>query len=229
MPAAPLNIIYEDNHLLAVNKPPGMPTMGVSEHEASLVRRAKQYIKRRFHKPGNVYLGIMSRLDAGTSGVVVFARTSKAAARLTEQFRNRKVQKTYWAIVAGVPSPVAAELVDWVRKDEARQRMAIVTSDDPGAQEARLRYRTVRSVGGGTLLEVELLTGRKHQIRLQLASRGWPVWGEAKYAAAPPFPAGLALHARRLVIEHPVRREPLELMAPLPRAWRELGIGDEQG
>jgi len=229
MSAAHLHIVYEDNHLLAVNKPPRMPTMGVSEHEASLVRRAKEYIKRRFHKPGNVYLGIMSRLDAGTSGIIVFARTSKAAARLTEQFRSRKVQKTYWAIVAGVPRPAAAELVDWVRKDEPRQRMAIVASDEPGAQEARLRYRTLRAAGSGTLLEIELLTGRKHQIRLQLASRGWPVWGERKYATAPPFPAGLALHARRLVIEHPVRREPLELVAPLPRGWRELGIGDDGG
>jgi 23S rRNA pseudouridine1911/1915/1917 synthase len=227
MSAAHLHIVYEDNHLLAVNKPPGMPTMGVAEHEASLVRRAKQYIKRRFHKPGNVYLGIMSRLDAGTSGVVVFARTSKAAARLTEQFRNRKVQKTYWAIVEGRPGPASGDLTDWVRKDETRQRMMIVSSDAAGAQEARLRYRTLRAVGSGTLLEIELLTGRKHQIRLQLATRGWPVWGEAKYASAPQFPAGLALHARRLVIEHPVRREPLELVAPLPRAWRELGVCDD--
>jgi 23S rRNA pseudouridine1911/1915/1917 synthase len=221
-----LEIIYEDNHLLAVNKPAGLPTMGVAVHSASVITLAKQYIKRRYQKPGNVYLGIMSRLDASSSGVVLLARTSKAAARLTEQFRTRTVQKTYWAIVSGMLEPAEAQLVDWVVKDEALQRMVIASSADGGAKEARLRYRRVRAVGRGTLVEIELLTGRKHQIRLQLSTRGFPLLGERKYGQGLPFSPGIALHARRLVVEHPVRREPLELSAPVTAAWRALGIVD---
>lgn len=219
-----LEVIYEDNHLLAVNKPPGLPTMGVAAHATSLVALAKQYIKRRYSKPGNVYLGIMSRLDADSSGVVLLARTSKAAARLTEQFRTRKVRKTYWAIISGTIDPATGELTDWLAKDEARQRMAIVEPSTPGAKEARLRYRTVARVGRGTLLEIDLLTGRKHQIRLQFAARGLPIFGERKYGQGMPFSAGLALHARRLVVEHPVGKQSIELVAPAPAAWQALGI-----
>lgn len=224
MPSAHLDIIYEDNHLLALNKPAGLPTMGVAAGVASLSVRAKQYIKRRYRKPGNVYLGIMSRLDAATSGVVLLARTSKAAARLTEQFRTREVQKTYWAIVSGLVEPQAAQWADWVAKDEPHQRMAIVAASQRGAQEARLRYQFVRAIGRGSLVEVDLLTGRKHQIRLQFSARGFPVFGEAKYGRGLPFASGIALHARRLVLRHPVGGEPLELVAPLPPAWRALGI-----
>ena len=224
MTSSHLEILYEDNHLLAVNKPPGLPTMGVAAGEDSLVLRSKHYIKRRFQKPGNVYLGVVSRLDTGTSGAVVFARTSKAAARLSEQFRSRRVQKTYWAIVSGTMQPAAGELVDWIAKDEAHRRIRVVTPQTPGAREARLRYTWLRPVQGGSLLEIDLLTGRKHQIRVQLAARGYAVWGETKYARAKPFAAGLALHARRLEFEHPVRKTPIDLIAPFPPAWRRLGI-----
>ncbi len=226
MPFHELDVIYEDNHLLALNKPPGLPTMGVAADVPSVVRLAKQYIKSKYRKPGGVYLGIVSRLDAGATGVVLLARTSKAARRLTEQFRSRTVHKTYWAIVSGVPEPAEAELVDWLVKDEARRRMSIAKPGDPAAKEARLRYRRMRGVGGGSLLEIELLTGRKHQIRVQLAARGTPIWGETKYGRGAPFADGIALHARRLVVEHPVRREPVEFVAPLPAAWRALGIDD---
>jgi 23S rRNA pseudouridine1911/1915/1917 synthase len=219
-----LQILYEDNHLLAVNKPPGLPTMGVAAGEMSLVVRAKQYIKHRYHKPGAVFLGVVSRLDTATSGVVILARTSKAAARLTEQFKSRAVQKTYWAIVSGTLDPPAGELIDWVVKDEAQERMTVVEQHSPGAKEARLRYSQLRSLTGGSLLEIQLLTGRKHQIRLQLGERGLPVWGEWKYGRGHPFSAGLALHSRRLVFEHPVRKAPVELVAALPPAWRPLGL-----
>jgi 23S rRNA pseudouridine1911/1915/1917 synthase len=224
MTSSSLQILYEDNHLLAINKPPGLATMGLAAGEISLVVRAKQYIKHRYHKPGAVFLGIVSRLDTATSGVVILARTSKAAARLTEQFRSRAVQKTYWAIVSGELDPPEGELVDWVVKNEAQERMAIATAETPGAKEARLRYRQQRSLAGGSLLEIELLTGRKHQIRLQLGERGHPVWGEWKYGRGRPFGAGLALHSRRLVFEHPVKKTPVELVAPLPPAWRSLGL-----
>ncbi len=226
MQAGRLEILYEDNHLLAVNKPTGLPTMGAAADVPSVVVLAKQYIKARYRKPGNVYLGIMSRLDAVTSGVVVLARTSKAAARLTEEFRSRRVKKTYWALVSGVVEPAEGELCDWVAKDEARQRMIIVGPTDPGAKEARLRYRRLRTLGRGSLLEIDLLTGRKHQIRLQFAARGHALWGEQKYAQGPPFSDGIALHARRLVVRHPIRKEPLELIAPLPPAWHAVGVGE---
>lgn len=221
-----LEIIYEDNHLLAVNKPAGLPTMGVAADAPSVFTFAKQYIKRRYQKPGNVYLGVVSRLDAASTGVLLLARTSKAAARLTEQFRARTVQKTYWAIVSGIFETPSGEFVDWVVKDEPLQRMVICCSADPERKEARLRYRRVRPIGRGALVEIELLTGRKHQIRLQFAARGFPLWGENKYGRGQPFSPGIALHSRRLVVEHPVRREPVEMLAPLPASWQELGLYD---
>jgi 23S rRNA pseudouridine1911/1915/1917 synthase len=216
-----LDILYEDNHLLAVNKPAGIATMGVRGE--SLVTLAREYIKREHHKPGNVYLGVVSRLDIFTSGVVLFARTSKAAARLTEQFRSRRVQKTYWAILDGRVQPTSGRLEDWLRKDEARQRMMVVDRTAAGALQAELSYRLLRTIATGSLVEIDLHSGRKHQIRVQFAARGWPVCGERKYARARPFDAGLALHARRLIVEHPTTKEPVDLVAPLPRSWPELG------
>jgi 23S rRNA pseudouridine1911/1915/1917 synthase len=224
MPHAGLEILYEDNHLLAITKPAGLATMGVASDAPSVVTLAKQYIKQKYHKPGEVYLGVVSRLDAPTTGIVLLARTSKAASRLAQQFRQRSAAKTYWAIVSGKLAPPQGELIDWVTKDEARQRMIVSGPWDAGAKEARLRYRQLRAVDAGSLLEIDLLSGRKHQIRLQLAARGHPIWGETKYGRGAPFADGLALHSRQLVIEHPTRRQPLTLLAPLPRSWQALGI-----
>ena len=226
MPETSLAILYEDNHLLAINKPAGLPTMGVSADRDSLLAQAKQYIKVRYQKPGNVYLGAMSRLDAPVSGVVLLARTSKAAARLTEQFKTRTVEKLYWAIVTGSVHPVAGRLVDFVRADERHRRMHRSAAGQPGALEARLAYRQLTALSAGTLVEVELETGRKHQIRLQLSSRGWPVLGDRKYGSGESFASGIALHSRRLTFTHPVRDERIELLAPLPAAWRKLGVRD---
>jgi 23S rRNA pseudouridine1911/1915/1917 synthase len=155
---------------------------------------------------------------------VVLARTSKAAARLTEQFRSRDVSKSYWAIVVGHVEQAAGECVDWMAKDEARARMVIVRSGTPGAQEARLNYRRLQSLSRGNLLEVELLTGRKHQIRVQLAARGLPIVGDKKYGSHERFAAGIALHARRLAVQHPIRDEVLTFVAPLPRSWAAWGV-----
>jgi 23S rRNA pseudouridine1911/1915/1917 synthase len=219
-----LEILYEDNHLLALDKPAGLATMGAVADAPSLINQAKLYLKERYQKPGNVYLGVVSRLDAAVSGAVLFARTSKAAARLTEQFRSHSVEKTYWALVAGSINPPQGEWIDWVYKDDAQMRMMVASGPGGSAQEAVLRYRQLRPVGPHWLVEVELVTGRKHQIRLQLASRGRAILGDRKYGSAQPFPAGIGLHSRRLVFEHPTRHEPLELVAPLPRCWRRLGI-----
>jgi 23S rRNA pseudouridine1911/1915/1917 synthase len=222
-----LEVLYEDNHLLAVVKPVGLATMGVAEGRPSLLAVAKEYVKRRYHKPGNVYLGAMSRLDAPVSGVVLFARTSKAAARLTEQFRTRAVEKVYWAIVAGEP-PSAGKCVDWLVKDERHRRMHVAQANAPGAQEARLTFRKLANPPKGSLLEIALETGRKHQIRLQLSSRGWPIFGDRKYGIHETFAFGIALHARRIVVTHPTRGEPIELVAPLPLAWSKWGVEDDR-
>lgn len=230
-----LAVLYEDNHLLAVNKPTGLATIGVSAARPSLAKQAKAYLKQRYRKAGNVYLGVMSRLDADVSGVVVLARTSKAAARLTEQFRTRSVQKVYWAIVSGAVRPASGSLVDRLSRDEPAQRMAV--DETGGGLEARLRYRRLAAHGDLSLLEIELETGRKHQIRAQLAARGWPIVGDRKYGSRRTFPHGIALHAARLQLTHPVQHEPVHLVAPLPNCWprwavlgcaEALGAGDER-
>jgi 23S rRNA pseudouridine1911/1915/1917 synthase len=219
-----LDVLYEDNHLLVVNKSAGLATMGVTEDEPSVVRLAKEYLKQKYQKPGNVYLGVVSRLDALVSGVLVLARTSKAAARLSEQFRERETSKIDWAIVERLPRGSASELVHWMRKDERQQRMVVTAANASGAQEARLNFRPLQKLACGELLEIELLTGRKHQIRLQLATGGAPILGDRKYGSEKQFPHGIALHARRLTIAHPTTKEELEFIAPLPVTWTKLGI-----
>jgi 23S rRNA pseudouridine1911/1915/1917 synthase len=224
MSHADLHILYEDNHLLAIDKPAGLPTMGTPGDRPTLLTLAKQYVKRRYDKPGNVYLGAMSRLDAPVTGVVLFARTSKAAARLTRQFHDHTVEKNYWAIVEGNIIPAEGKLIDWLAQDERHRRMHIVGSTFSGAKEARLTYRKIAPTGCDSLIEVVLETGRKHQIRLQMAHLGHPLLGDLKYGGRRPFPNGIALHARRLVVMHPVKYEPVELVSPLPDAWRRLGV-----
>jgi 23S rRNA pseudouridine1911/1915/1917 synthase len=214
-----LHVLYEDNHLLAVVKPAGLATMGVKEGTPSLLNIARQYIKDRYQKPGNVYLGAMSRLDVPVSGVVLSARTSKAAARLTEQFRTRKVEKLYWALVEGRIEPDHGAFVDWLAEDERHKRMRVVGPQAPGAREARLTWRRFSCPAGLSHVEVSLETGRKHQIRLQFAHHGHPILGDRKYGARGTFPGGIALHARRLFVQHPVRAECLEFEAPPPLTW----------
>jgi 23S rRNA pseudouridine1911/1915/1917 synthase len=212
-----LHILYEDNHLLAVVKPAGLPTMGTPGGQPTLLSVAKDYIAERYHKPGNVYLGVMSRLDAPVTGVVVLARTSKAASRLTEQFRSHSVEKRYWAVVEGVVESAAGSLVDWLGQDDRHRRMHIVGPTLAGAREARLSFRRLATIPhqrkadvfagretreptagpDNSLLEVTLETGRKHQIRLQLAHHGHPIVGDRKYGSRLKFPDGIALHARR--------------------------------
>ncbi len=217
-----LDVLYEDNHLLVVNKPAMLPTMGVAADVPSLLGLAKEYIRRKYSKPGEVYLGVVSRLDAPVTGVLLIARTSKAAARLTEMFKRRDVEKTYWALVEGRIEPAAATLVHFLRKDERHRRMHVTIADATGAQRAELNYRTMKFVKGNTLLEIELLTGRKHQIRVQLADALAPVVGDRKYGSRRPFPTGIALHSRRLVFEHPVKKSRIEIEAPLSKAWESF-------
>lgn len=224
MAFGPLQLIYEDNHLLAVVKPAGLATMGLPGNKPTLLTLAKSYIKGRYHKPGNVYLGVISRLDVPVTGLVLLARTSKAARRLTEQFRARAVEKIYWAIVEGSLWPAAGTWEDWVGPDERRRRMRIVGPAMPQAKAARLAYRRLRRLGADTLVEIRLETGRKHQIRLQLGHRGHPILGDRKYGSVRPFASGIALHARSLTFTHPVKNELLTLEAPVPEAWSSSGV-----
>jgi 23S rRNA pseudouridine1911/1915/1917 synthase len=224
MNGEPLQVVYEDNHILAVSKPAGLATMGLRDDRPTLLSLAKSYVKQKYNKPGNVYLGVVSRLDAPVTGLILLARTSKAAARLSEQFRRRSVEKVYWAIVEGTPRPPAGTCDDWLGPDERRRRMRIVGPTMPEAQAARLAYRQLETLEAGALLEVLPQTGRKHQIRLQLSHRGNPVLGDRKYGSIRPFPAGIALHARRLTFLHPVRQEPLTLEVPVPDCWRAFGV-----
>ena len=217
-------ILFEDNHLLVVNKPARLPTMGVADDKSSLLKLAKRYIGEKYRKPGNVYLGIVSRLDAPVTGVVLIARTSKAAKRLTEQFKAREVEKTYLAVVPGPITPERDRCVDWVRKEERHRKVMICRKGAPGSQEAVLDYKVVQNLGALVLLKVHLETGRKHQIRVQLASRGAPIIGDRKYGSQRKFPNGIALHARRLAFEHPVKRERIEFVADLPGAWDHLKL-----
>jgi 23S rRNA pseudouridine1911/1915/1917 synthase len=213
-------VLYEDNHCLAIAKPAGALSTHFAGGEETLDRAVKQYLKARYHKPGNVFLGIVHRLDRPVSGVLLFARTSKAAARLAEQFREGTVDKVYWAVVEGEVAAAEGDLEDWLKKDRAAGRVEVVGPDTPGARRALLHYRRLASRGGLTWLEVRPRTGRTHQLRVQLAHRGHPVYGDARYGSAHPFGRGIALHARSLTFLHPTRREPVTLTAELPRPWR---------
>jgi 23S rRNA pseudouridine1911/1915/1917 synthase len=227
-----LTVLYEDNHCLAVAKPAPLLTQappGVPSLEAM----ARAYLKDRYHKAGRVYLGIPHRLDRPVSGVVLFARSSKAARRLAEQFRARSVRKVYWALVEGDVRPDEGHWEDWLLKVPDEARTLVVPPDTPAARQAVSRYRRLEGAGGGTLLEVEPQTGRMHQIRVQAASRGWPVRGDVLYGSRLPFgpvpPEAaaesrqrvIALHARSLAFRHPIRYEPLTITAPLPETWCE--------
>ena len=247
-----LDVLYEDNHLLAVNKPAMLPTMGVADDRESLLAVAKEYVRRKYNKPGNVYLGIVSRLDAPVTGVVLLARTSKAAARLSQQFREREVEKCYWAIVEGAIEPREGRLVDFLRKDERHRKVHATVESASGAQRAELTYRMLsgseengrrsenlldsgapklaRGNGALSLLEVRPLTGRKHQIRVQLSHAGFPVLGDRKYDGQRAFSPGIALHSRRLVVAHPVSKMQVVMEAPPPQSWqRFLEGGREAG
>lgn len=219
MAAPQLDVLFEDNHLLVVNKPPELATMGAERGQPSLVDRARDYIRDKYHKPGNVFLGVVSRLDSFTTGVVVLARTSKAASRLAAQFRERTPAKTYWALVPDRLPNDSGMLSDWVAKNDSKHRMEIVGADVPGAREARLRYRRLGRSEGVAWVEIELETGRKHQVRVQFSGRGCPVVGDRKYGSSLSFPKGIALHAQSLGIIHPTLKTKLTFQCSPPIWW----------
>ena len=212
-----MHILYEDNHIIALVKPTGLATMGLPSGEETLFTQTKAYLKEKYAKPGDVYLGVVSRLDVPVSGIVLFARTSKAATRLNEQFREHTVEKIYAALVEGTIFPTEAECIDRIGEDK-RHRKIFQTQSNEG-KECRLHYRKLRQVRQCSLIEIHLVTGRKHQIRLQLASRGFPIRGDSKYGAKMPFSSGIALHAWKLTFSHPTTKERIELTTPLPSTF----------
>jgi 23S rRNA pseudouridine1911/1915/1917 synthase len=222
-----LTVLFEDNHCLAVLKPAPLLTQGVPPGIPTLESLAKTYLRDKYGKKGNVYLGIPHRLDRPVSGVVLFARNSKAASRLAEQFQKHQVRKVYWAVVDGVVLPDEGTWEDWLRKVQDEAHTLVVSSIEPMAKHAILNYRRLFGGNDWSLLEIEPKTGRMHQIRVQAASRGWPVRGDVLYGSSQQFgpPAELsrqrviALHARRLTFLHPIRYEPITVEAPLPSDW----------
>jgi 23S rRNA pseudouridine1911/1915/1917 synthase len=219
--AATLDVLYEDNHLLAVNKPALLATMGVAEDAPSLIALARAYLQTKYQKAGNAYVGVVSRLDAPVTGLTLLAKTSKAAARLSEAFRTRAVAKSYLAVVSPPIDPAAGELEHYLRHDDRHRKVHVTHAGASGAQLARLAYETIAMRGELALLRVSPETGRKHQIRVQLAKVGAPIVGDVKYGSRGAFAPGIALHSFALELEHPVRREPLRIEAPLPRSWTE--------
>jgi len=220
VPLPPLDILFEDNHCLAIAKPAGALSTHYEGREETMDRLVKAYLKEKYQKPGNVFLGVVHRLDKPVSGVLLFARNSKAAARLAEQFRQGSVEKIYWAVVEGDVPRQAGSLEDWLKRDKVQGRDEVEEPRTPGSRLALLHYEKLSMHGGLSLVEVRPQTGRTHQLRVQLAHHGQPIYGDAKYGSVHTFERAIALHARSLTFLHPIRNEPISLMAELPRGWR---------
>jgi 23S rRNA pseudouridine1911/1915/1917 synthase len=209
-----LHVLYEDNHCLAVVKPPGLLTAGDRTGDVSLVDQVRDYLRAKYKKPGNVFVGVVHRLDRPVGGVVLFARTSKAAARLAEQFRSGRVEKVYQAVVEGRVTERAGQLVDQLVKDHETNVVRRVKETDLHARMSRLSFRRLKSDPSTTLLEIRPTTGRSHQIRVQLSAAGHPILGDRKYGSKRRFADGIALRAVRLTFEHPTTKLPITVEAP---------------
>lgn len=227
-----MRVIYEDNHIIAVDKASGEIVQGDKTGDTPLSDTLKAYVKEKYQKPGNVFIGVVHRLDRPVSGIVVFARTSKALARLNEMFRTGDVHKTYWAIVQGSPAKSQATLTHWLTRNEKQNKSYAHPCKVAGAKQAVLDYRVLTQGERYSLLEVHLHTGRHHQIRCQLAAIGCPIKGDLKYGAHRSNADGsISLHARRVEFVHPVSKREISIEDPVPcdSLWESLckGCGDE--
>jgi 23S rRNA pseudouridine1911/1915/1917 synthase len=216
----PLDILYEDNHCLAVAKPSGVSSAHFQGRDQTLDRAVKEYLKNKYQKPGNVFLGVVHRLDKPVSGVLLFARTSKAAARLSEQFREGTVEKIYWAVVEGPIARAAGTLEDWLLRDREAHRVEVVEPRTPHSRQSLLHFQQRGEHASLTWLEVRPQTGRTHQLRVQLAHHGHPIYGDARYGSIHTFDNAIGLHGRQLTFLHPIRYEPITLTAEVPRLWK---------
>ncbi len=212
-----MTVLYEDNHIIIVNKTASEIVQGDKTGDTPLSEIVKQYLKEKYQKPGNVFIGVTHRLDRPVSGLVVFAKTSKALGRLNEMFRVGEVKKTYWAIVKNMPLEPEGELVHYLVRNEKQNKSYAYDSEKPGSKKAILHYRLIGRSDNYCLLEVDLKTGRHHQIRCQLAKMGCPIRGDLKYGFPRSNPDGsICLHARRVRFVHPVSKELIEVVAPVP-------------
>ena len=214
-----LDILYEDNHCIAVNKPTGWPSAHFDGNEQTVDQLVKAYLKEKYKKPGKVFLGVVHRIDKPVSGCLLFARTSKAASRLSQQFRDAAIVKTYWAVIEG-SAALPEKLEDWLVHDDDAQRVKIVDAHFPSAKISRMTQLQKAQGRSLRMLELNPHTGRKHQLRVQLASRGCPIYGDRKYGSTHQFGHAIALHARSLTFLHPIRQEPVTLKAELPTIWK---------
>ena len=212
-----LQVIHEDNHLIVVNKRVGDIVQGDKTGDKPLSDIVKEYIKDKYNKPGEVFLGVVHRLDRPTTGIVVFARTSKALSRMNELFSNRATQKTYWAVVKNKPVKSQDKLVHYIKRNEKNNTSKAHLNEVPDSKLASLEYKIIKELTNYTALEIELHTGRHHQIRAQLAAIGSPIKGDLKYGFDRSNPdGGIHLHARKLCFTHPVSKEAITIIAPTP-------------
>lgn len=220
-----MTVVYEDNHIIIVNKTASEIVQGDKTGDVPLSETVKQYLKEKYHKSGNVFIGVTHRLDRPVSGLVVFAKTSKALSRLNEMFKNSEVKKTYWAIVKQTPAETEGELVNYLVRNEKQNKSYAYDTEKPGSKKAILHYRLIARSDNYSLLEVDLKTGRHHQIRCQLAKMGCPIKGDLKYGFPRSNPDGsICLHARRVRFVHPVSKELIDVVAPVPsdNLWRSF-------
>lgn len=220
-----MQVVYEDNHIIIVSKRSGEIVQGDKTGDRTLADDVKQYIKEKYAKPGNVFLGVVHRLDRPVWGLVVFAKTSKALSRLNDMFRTGDVHKTYWAITQNCPTEPEATLTDWIRRNEKQNKSYAYDREVPNSKKAMLHYKVIGRSDNYTLVEVNLMTGRHHQIRCQLANIGCPIKGDLKYGARRSNPDGsISLLARRIEFVHPVSKEHITVEAPLPddKLWHEM-------
>lgn len=222
-----MQVVYEDNHVIIVDKDCSEIVQGDKTGDKPLAETVKEYIKEQYAKPGNVFLGVVHRLDRPVSGLVIFARTSKALSRLSEMFRNGDVHKTYWAIVKNAPAEPEGELVNWLTRNERQNKSYAYDREVPNSKKAVLDYKVIGHSDRYTLLEINLKTGRHHQIRCQLAKLGCPIRGDLKYGFPRSNPdGGISLLARRVSFIHPVSKKEIEVEAPLPadKLWHSFGF-----
>jgi len=220
-----MNVLYEDNHIIIVSKRAGEIVQGDKTGDTPLLDTVKQYVAERYNKPGNVFLGLVHRLDRPVSGIVLFARTSKALSRLSELFRTRALRKVYWAIVTNEPAQPEGTLTHWLTRNEKTNTARAYDREVPGSKKAVLDYKVIARSDRYWLLQIELHTGRHHQIRCQLSKMGCPIKGDLKYGAPRSNPDGsISLHARLLEFEHPVSHIPISVTAPVPedRLWQAM-------
>lgn len=212
-----LQILHEDNHIIVVNKRVGDIVQGDKTGDKPLSDVVKEYIKDKYNKPGEVFLGVVHRLDRPTTGIVVFAKTSKALTRLNELFKNRETQKTYWAIVKNKPAKREDKLVHFLKRNEKNNTSKAHIKEVPDSKVASLDYKIIKELNNYTALEINLHTGRHHQIRAQLSAIGSPIKGDLKYGSDRSNPdGGIHLHARKLIFIHPVSKENISIVAPVP-------------